>query len=183
VSATNAARSPGSLAMITWTLALAVVACGIAAVTDLRSRTIPNWLTIPIMLSGLLLHAAREGLGGLLLACLGLLVCFCPLYLLYARGAVGGGDVKLLAGLGALLGARDGLELELTAFTLVAGYALFVCAWRGRVLALLRASARASLHVISPGRFAAPTRGEGMELPMGLSIFAAVIALAARSLL
>lgn len=169
--------------MTLWPLLVALVACGIAMVTDLRSRTIPNWLTLPLALCGLLVHGLHDGVSGLLLACVGLLVCALPLYFLFVREALGGGDVKLLAALGALFGARSGLELELTAFALVALYALCVTAWRGRMLSLLATSARATLHLVSPKRHPRPdAASEGMQLPMGLAIFVAVGALAVRAL-
>ena len=78
----------------------------VAAVIDLRSRRIPNWLVLAAFASGLVLHVGRDGMSGLAMAvggaALGLLV-FAPLYLIRAIGA---GDVKLIAALGSLLGPQ-----------------------------------------------------------------------------
>lgn len=170
--------------MTPWILALAVAASCVATITDLRTRTIPNWLTFPLPLLAGAVQALERGAEGLLFAVVGAVVCFLPMYLLFVRHALGGGDVKLFTGLGALLGARDGLELELTAFTLVALFALLVMAWRGQLLRLLGASVRASLHLLAPARFVAPnTAVVSMELPMGLAILCAALALSARSVL
>ena len=167
-----------------WTLALALAASCAAMITDLRTRTIPNWLTLPLLPSALLIHGITAGLAGSLRSGVGALVCFLPVYFLFTRHALGGGDVKLFAALGALLGARDGLELELTAFVIVAAFALLAMAWHGRFARLLAQSWRASLHLIAPARFARPQAGEGsMELPMGLAILVAILALCLRSAL
>lgn len=77
-----------------------------AAVSDLRGRRIPNWLTGSAALAGLLLnawtgggHGLFSGVSGLFLG-LGLLIPF------YAAGGMGAGDVKLMAAIGALLGPK-----------------------------------------------------------------------------
>lgn len=164
------------------TLVLAVLAACVAAITDLRTRTIPNWLTLPCSLLGLALAGSARGGEGLVLAALGALACFLPPYFLFVRGALGGGDVKLFGALGALLGARAGLELELGAFALVASFALLSMAVRGRFRWLLASSWRASLHLLAPRRYARPLDPEdGLELPMGLAILAATVLLGVGS--
>lgn len=103
-----------------------VAALTVATVTDLRSQRIYNWLTFPLMLSGLLAHTLFSGWDGFLLSAggfaLGLGVMIVPFFL----GMMGAGDVKLMAGIGAWLGA----PATLTAFliTCIAGgfYAIFV---------------------------------------------------------
>jgi prepilin peptidase CpaA len=159
-----------------------VLGASIALFTDLRTRVIPNWLTLPLLVLGLLAHGVGHGPSGSLSAALGAVCCLLPSYFLFARGALGGGDVKLFSAFGALLGARDGLELELTSFALLALFALASSAWQGRLAALLRASLLAFLHLVYPARFARPPSSEGgAELPMGGAIFVAVLALGLRS--
>ena len=75
-----------------------------AAVSDCAARRIPNWLTYSLVLSGLL-HAVLFGtVVGTWGALLGMLVGFALTFVFFALGAMGGGDVKLLTGVGAWLG-------------------------------------------------------------------------------
>ena len=69
---------------------------GLAAWIDRRTQTIPNWLTLPLVIGGLA-WSGWMGLAGAVVA-LGVLL---PEVL---RGRVGPGDLKLLAAIGAWLG-------------------------------------------------------------------------------
>jgi prepilin peptidase CpaA len=89
---------------VVWSMA---VVTAIAAATDLRARTIPNWLVVTGLVLGFGLNAYLHGWAGLGSAFLGFslaLGLYIPLYLLRAMG---GGDVKLMAAVGALAGPRD----------------------------------------------------------------------------
>jgi Flp pilus assembly protein protease CpaA len=104
----------------------------IAAVTDLRNRTIPNWLTGAGVVAGLIIApiAALKGAG------LGLLIQV-PLFYF---GFIGGGDVKLMAASGALLGPGNFLLLFLFSAILEGVFAAgAVLIRRGRVKGLPRA--------------------------------------------
>jgi prepilin peptidase CpaA len=91
----------------------------IACVTDLRTRRIPNVLTFGSALAGLLYQFSTGGSDGLGQAALGWLVGAVVFVLPFALGGLGGGDVKLLAALGAWLGPGDAIWLAL--YTGVAG--------------------------------------------------------------
>ncbi len=75
-----------------------------AAVYDLRFRRIPNWLNLAGVVLGLGLNTYRLGMAGLRQAAVGLLVAFIVNFLFYAIHALGAGDVKLFAAIGALVG-------------------------------------------------------------------------------
>ena len=84
-------------------LLLAVAAAG--AVWDVRSGRVPNELTYTAALAGLVLNALLRPAGiGIGQAALGLAVGFLPLFFVYLAGGLGGGDVKLMAAVGAFLG-------------------------------------------------------------------------------
>ena len=118
-----------------------VIVAGIAgsgalgAAIDLRSRRVPNWLTLGIAVAGLTLAATR--VSGLSLAgafaglALGLAVML-PGHLI---GATGAGDVKLLAAFGTMLGPKATV------------LAFLYAALAGGVLAVLVAMQRRTLDV------------------------------------
>ena len=77
-----------------------------AAILDLRSRRIPNALTVTGVVAGLVFRAPLgfdAVVGGLLGIGLALLLT-APMF---AIGALGGGDLKLLAAAGAFMGPRQ----------------------------------------------------------------------------
>ena len=129
-------------------LAAALTLVTLAAVIDLRSGRIPNWLTVSGLALGLILGVALGGPPGLLSAACGALVAALVPLLLFRAGALGGGDVKLFAALGTLLGGATALEAETLAF---AGGALWgVVRWlrAGRLVHGLKAVAGLLLPVV-----------------------------------
>jgi prepilin peptidase CpaA len=120
---------------------------------DVRERRIPNLLVFLVLSTGLVLNCIGPengragplaqypgalGLGAALLGVLVGLAVFLPLHLMRAMGA---GDVKLLAALGAFLGAVEIINVAL--FILIAGGVLAVARmlWTGssrRVLGNVR---------------------------------------------
>jgi len=78
----------------------------LAAATDLRMRRIPNYLTVPAAISGLIYHTLAPTGWGLWVSLAGFGVGFALLLLPWLAGGGGMGDVKLLAALGAWLGPK-----------------------------------------------------------------------------
>lgn len=76
----------------------------LCAYWDLRYRRIPNWATLPGTALGLGMNGLFLGWQGMKASGLGLLVGFGALLVLFALGWMGGGDVKLMAAVGALKG-------------------------------------------------------------------------------
>jgi prepilin peptidase CpaA len=87
---------------------------GVAAtVDDLRRRQIANWIPAVALLGGLAWQISQSGWRGALNSVLGTAAGFAVFLVFYLLGGMGGGDVKLMAGFGALLGARTLLEASL----------------------------------------------------------------------
>jgi prepilin peptidase CpaA len=87
----------------------------VAAAEDLRSRRIPNWLTFSLVLGGIVQSIAFGVTSTPLASVLGLCVGFAIPFVLFALGALGGGDVKLLAGVGAWFGPQAALNVFIIA--------------------------------------------------------------------
>lgn len=77
---------------------------GAAFITDIRSMRIPNWITVTALLGGLAAQTGMRGWQGFMFAGAGAVAGFAVLLLLHLIGAVGAGDVKLFAGIGAWTG-------------------------------------------------------------------------------
>ena len=103
----------------------------LACVTDLRTRRIPNVLTFGAALAGLTYQAVSGGVDGLGNAALGWLAGALIFVIPFALGGLGGGDVKLLAALGAWLGPQQILWLALYAGVAGGAMALVVSAIHG----------------------------------------------------
>lgn len=81
------------------------LAVGCAAVAeDLARRRISNWTSGAALVSGFVLHMALTGWRGAVAASLGTLAGFAVFLIVYLLNGMGGGDVKLMAGFGSLLG-------------------------------------------------------------------------------
>ncbi|KQV46044.1 MULTISPECIES: prepilin peptidase [unclassified Duganella] len=130
-------------------LPIALLACLLAwaVASDVRSRRIPNQLVVLGLLAGLALQSTvTPGAGlfsepfgalGLLKAAAGMVLGLVLLLPMYALGAMGAGDVKLMAMLGTFLGPLD---------ILGAGLASVLA---GGMLALLVALCQGSLRKVS----------------------------------
>jgi prepilin peptidase CpaA len=152
------------------------------AVTDSRSGRIPNALTLPALVGGLLLNTAFHGTSGALASMAGVLLAGGVPALLhrFTRGAaIGGGDVKLFAALGALLGPTLGLQLELLAFGLLTVFALVRLAFLGRLFSVLLNVLRLMASPVLPKSWRKPVAPEALtEMRLGPAIATATLTVA-----
>jgi prepilin peptidase CpaA len=98
---------------------------GVSALVDLRTRRVPNPLTVGIALTGValaLVHVSSVSLPGALAGFAVGLLLMLPGHII---GATGAGDVKLFAALGTLLGPK-GIFVAFI-YTALAGGVMAVC--------------------------------------------------------
>ena len=109
---------------LAWTVRAAIVALAAAAsATDIRTRRIPDWLTLPPVAVGLAAFAWRLHWAGVGLWAAGVGGMAMLLAVPWLLGGLGGGDFKMALALGALGGPVFGLDALALGFA--AGLALF----------------------------------------------------------
>jgi prepilin peptidase CpaA len=164
-----------------WAYGVLVVVLLAAAVDDIRTSKIHNWITYPAVLAGLIghcfggvdLHGRDLGFGG---ALIGMLVGFGPMFIAWRAGGVGGGDAKLMGAVGALGGWEFALASLFYGITIAGLMAVVVMlrhrimrrtlgrVWRFFVLILMRAKP------CDPSGADSPTIAVGLALAIGAAI-------------
>ena len=117
-------------------LTVAVVVAAVAAFFDLRSRRIPNWFTYTILTLALLIAFLLGGEQRFMLRAAGVGVAV-PFLVLFYLGLFGGGDVKLMAAIGALAGPFYGMNIALTSLLVGGLCAAVILLWQGRLWSTL----------------------------------------------
>lgn len=150
----------------------------IAGFTDLRSRRIPNWLTVSGLLVGVAVNVALNGLTGLKTSLLGValgLVLLLPFVLLRALGA---GDWKLAGALGAFVGPSLLVDLLLLSVFVAGVMALALIIYKGRV----RQTAGNIGHILVslvtfrlPGHAVTLDNPDALKVPYGVALAATVL--------
>ena len=163
-----------------WHFALLAAVLVAAALTDLRTGKVPNWITYPAAAAGLIGHAlvggwigagGAEGLRiGLLHALMGLGVGFLPLFLAFLAGGIGGGDAKLMGAVGALTGWEFTLAAMFYGF-LVAFLMALVTMVRRRILrSTLRRVWRFLYLLPTPSRSTDPSTPDSPRVPFAVAL-------------
>jgi len=164
-----------------WLVVLTAAAAG--AVTDARERRLPNALTAPLFISGLVFAGMAGGVAGFGDSLLASMLLAAPYLVLFAVAAGGAGDAKMMAAVGAWLGVWHGL-IALACVALAGGVmALAIAAATGRFLLvtanLVRAASGAA--ALAHGQIRSselsmlgPKPSEMHRFPYGVAIFAGV---------
>jgi prepilin peptidase CpaA len=114
-------------------LLFVLCAGAVAAFTDIRSFRVPNYITFPLLLAGIVFHACISSGQGLSFGLAGAAVGFACLIIFYVLGGVGAGDVKLLAAMGAWIGPQAILALFMVAAILMGIYAAYLALRAGNL--------------------------------------------------
>lgn len=159
-----------SLIAIPHLVALALAAG--AAFTDARTGHIPNALTLPPLVLAPFFYLVAFGPHLAAMSLVSALLCGFVPYLMFRRGAAGGGDVKLLAAVGAIAGASFGIETQLFGFALAVFASLLLLAYQGRLLATLSNALFLGINPILPKRYRRiPTHENMSTVRMGIPFF------------
>lgn len=149
----------------------------VAAITDLRSHQILNWNTYSGMLVALGVRFLTGDTQSLLDGLIGLGVCGGIMLLGFVLFNVGGGDVKLLAMLGAFLGLEQGIEVMLWTFTFGCISAIAMLIWHTGAVRMVRGVLH-HLRLMWTGRGWVPLQAAERE-PLQATLFLAPSALLA----
>lgn len=101
--------------MITFIYALVFVALVIASITDIQTREVPDILSYGLLVAGfflnIILSIVRDNINYVVESVAGFLFCFVFSLILFYTGQWGGGDAKLIWGIGASIGLPISLEV------------------------------------------------------------------------
>ena len=154
-------------------LAGAVLLAMAAGWTDLRSRRIPNWLTVPGLAIGIAANTILGGWSGLKTSLLGAalgLGLLLPFVLLRALGA---GDWKLAGALGAFTGPGMLVDLLLASVFVAGVMAVALIIYRGRVLQTLRNIGHILVSLVTfrlPGSRVSLDNPDSLKVPYGVAL-------------
>ncbi len=84
--------------------AIATACAIVGSVTDIKSRRVPNWITVPAFVLGLGLHLVFGGWRQMLASLAAGLICGLVFLVFYLAGGMGAGDVKLITAVGCIAG-------------------------------------------------------------------------------
>ena len=99
--------------------------------TDLKRSIIPNVLSLGGLVFGMAYYAVMERWSGLLFSFGGAMVGFLVMLALYVFGALGAGDVKLFAAIGALMGIEFVLYTAMYSIVFAGFFGFFYLLLRG----------------------------------------------------
>ena len=157
-----------------------------AAIIDLRTRRIPNALTMPLLVAGLVWAAWIGGLLGLANAAAACFLLALPYLLLFLFAKGGAGDAKLMGAIGAWMGVKQGI-IVLGCVCVAGGVLAIASAFAKRRLKVVLANIVLSIYnfmvavltsrsIGTAANEARPEQTEKLTIPYGVAIFAGVCA-------
>ena len=143
---------------------------GICGITDIRHKRIPNVATIPAIFLGLILNIflGHVGIKGSLV---GFVFGFGVFYVLFLIGGMGGGDVKLVAAIGALKGWPFIYNAVLYSAVIGGVMAISFTIWKGRTRRTLGNMWRLIYTMLHPAlKTEKPDESTSDTIPYGVAI-------------
>jgi len=159
-------------------LAGAVLLSLVAAATDLRSRRIPNWLTVPGLLIGVAANTALGGWSGLKASLLGATVGLTLLLPFVLLRSLGAGDWKLAGALGAFTGPSLLIDLLLGSVLVAGVMAMALVIYKRRTRETVRNIGHILVSLVTfrlPGERVSLDNPESLKVPYGVALAATVV--------
>jgi prepilin peptidase CpaA len=154
-------------------LAGAVLLSLVAAATDLRSRRIPNWLTVPGLLIGVAANTALGGWSGLKASLLGATVGLTLLLPFVLLRSLGAGDWKLAGALGAFTGPSLLIDLLLGSVLVAGVMAMALVIYKRRTRETVRNIGHILVSLVTfrlPGERVSLDNPESLKVPYGVAL-------------
>jgi prepilin peptidase CpaA len=143
----------------------------VTAVTDLAYKKIYNFITIPAIVLGLIGNSVFDGWDGLKFSLLGLLIGGGGFFLIFIFGGIGGGDVKLMAAVGALMGYPFIVGAVFYSILVGGLTAIVLMIWRDILWSSLKNIFRSLYTGLVPGLERIPLKPENsLPVPYGMAI-------------
>jgi prepilin peptidase CpaA len=159
-------------------LAGAVLLSLVAGWTDLRSRRIPNWLTVPGLLIGVSANTVLSGWSGLKASLLGALVGLALLLPFVLLRSLGAGDWKLAGALGAFAGPGRLVDLLLGSVLVAGVMAVVLIIYKRRTLQTIRNIGHILISLVTfqlPGSRVSLDNPESLKVPYGVALALTVV--------
>ncbi len=159
-------------------LAGAICLSLIAAYTDLRSRRIPNWLTVPGFAVGVVASTILGGWSGLKESLLGTGLAFALLLPFWLLRSLGAGDLKFAAALGAYTGPGRLIDILIGSVFVAGLMALILVVYKGRLIETLKNIGHILVSLVTfrlPGPHVSIDNPNALTIPKGVALALTVV--------
>jgi len=186
LAAIDSLTTGATVKVIGW--AVVIAACGYAVTVDVRVRRIPNKLTFPLWIVGILFSLVTGGFAGLGEALGGMAIAGLPFFLLWMIGGGGAGDAKMMFAIGTWLGINNGFIAAVSVGVAGGMLSLAYAVGHGRLLISLMNTAWMTLTLplvlLGPGRLqerqklVPPSGDQPLKTPYSVAMLAGTCAAA-----
>ena len=159
-------------------LAGAVLLSLVAGWTDLRSRRIPNWLTVPGLLLGVAANTVLGGWSGLRNSLLGAGLAMALLLPFWLLRSLGAGDLKFAVALGAYTGPGRLVDMLLVSVFVAGVMAMALVIYKRRFLETMRNIGHILISLVTfrlPGSHVTIDNPEALTIPKGVALALTVV--------
>ena len=159
-------------------LAGAVLLSVVAGWMDLRWRRIPNWVTVPALLIGVIANTVFSGWIGLKASLLGAAIGLALLLPFVLLRSLGAGDWKLAGALGAFTGPGLLVDLLLASIFVAGVMAVALVIYKGRTRQTLRNIGHLLISLVTfrlPGIQVSLDNPESLKVPYGVALAFTVV--------